>query len=137
MNVVLQGSLNRAVSRHLGLASAVLLNSLVLVTSAVVLWSVARRWPERVPEIFRAGPSQSWESFGLWMLVPGFLGLTIVAGIPWAISRMGALKFFVGFIGAQIVVSLLWDLWVEGVAIGGLRVLGAALSVLGAVLVAI
>jgi transporter family-2 protein len=64
-------------------------------------------------------------------MVPAFGGVIIVAGIPWAIARLGALPVLVGIVASQMVVGLLWDALVEGQPITALRVVGATLAVAG------
>jgi bacterial/archaeal transporter family-2 protein len=132
---VLQAGFNRQISRSYGLPTAVLLNTCVLlvVASALFFWSLGS--PQSVPAALR--PSQRSGSPALWYLLPGLLGFCLVAGIPLAISRIGALKAFVLLIGAQLVGSLVWDAWVEARPVNVVRVAGAVISFLGAVLVSL
>jgi transporter family-2 protein len=132
---VLQAGFNRQISRSHGLPSAVLLNTCVLLSVALALFFWSRTSPESLPAALR--PAQRTGSPALWYVLPGLFGFCLVAGIPLAISRVGALKVFVLVIGAQLTASLLWDAWVEARPVNAVRVVGAAISCLGAVLVSL
>ncbi len=137
--VVLQGGLNRQVSAQWGLAAAIFVNALVfLIASAGLLW-LARARPELVPEIFRL-PEGPLASISWWQwqgLLPGLFGLVIVAGLPWAIVRLGALQSLLLVLGAQLLGGLLWDHWVEGIRVTPTRLLGSLIALAGAWLVSV
>lgn len=132
---VMQGGLNRQISRDWGLGGTVFLNSLMLVFGGCILYLITRLSPETLPEIFR--DKGSFKSFSWWFVLPGLFGLSLVTGIPISIQKLGALKVFVALIGAQLVTSIIWDAAIEGMAISPVRVLGALLSFGGALLVAL
>lgn len=129
---VLQGVLNRKVAMHWGLAPTVLLNNSVIFVLGLCLYFVVKFFPMAFPEIFR--DKASFTQFSWYYLLPGFFGLLFVTGIPFAISRLGALNVFVGLVCTQIVVSLIWDVWVDGVVISWTRMMSAALAVLSVIL---
>jgi transporter family-2 protein len=131
---VLQAGLNRGISKSWGLSAAILLNSIVVTLISVGVWLWTRSSPERFPEMFRI-QSGSFSEFDWWYWVSGVFGFTIVAGIPFAIHRVGALQTFVILIGSQIVGSMGWDALVEGRPINAARVAGAVLAFLAAALV--
>lgn len=133
MAAVLQGGLNRQIARSWGLAGASLFNVLVLLAAVGGLLLVARARPEWLPPFFhvRGGPGD----IRGWWVFPGLCGLALVAGIPWAISRLGAFPVFLGILGGQLVMSLFWDALVEHHPVSPLRLLGAGLALLGAWLV--
>ncbi len=131
---VLQGGMNRQIASHWGLSGAVLLNSLVLLLLAGLLYYFSRSMGSRFPEL--SPPSNaSAGSAGWWYWIPGFFGFCIVAGVPLAISRAGAVKFFLAFIGAQLLASLLWDAAIEGLPLNAYRLAGTAIAFAGAILV--
>src|SRR4051812_44204258 len=132
---VLQAGLNRRIGSDWGLAGAALLNCLVLLAVAAALFLVTKAQPQALPEIFR--DRGSFAHFLPWYFIPGVLGLVLVAGIPFAISELGALRVFVPLIAAQILGSILWDLKVEGLSVSFLRAAGSALALVGAVLVSL
>jgi uncharacterized membrane protein YdcZ (DUF606 family) len=122
---VLQGGINRRLIPSFSLPVAVALNALILVVMAatVFFFSAPEKWT-RV--------SQIASDFKPWFLLPGLCGACIVFGIPWSISRWGALNTFVVMIGAQLLVGLTWDSFVEGIPLTTARGVGTALALFGA-----
>ena len=128
MAAVVQATLNRQVAERWGLAPAALVNTLVatVCTLAFLAYcslsgSGAREGMLRVA--FDAA------SFRAWWLLPGLFGFAIVVGLPWAVGKAGALPTFVSLVAAQVVASVLWDRFVDGVPLSASRVLGAVLAV--------
>lgn len=130
---VLQGALNRKIADAWGLVPAVLFNTFVFLIAALGLWLAVRFAPERFPAFFRGRFDAG--SIAWWYVLPGLFGFALVAGLPWAIAKVGAAEAFVGLVAAQMVVSVLWDAKVEGIPLGTPRVLGAVLAVVAAFLV--
>jgi len=133
MAATLQSGLNRQIAQNWGLASAVLMNALVLTTTGCLVFLGQRLYPEYFPEIFRQKGSLS--GFSLWYLVPGLCGFSIVVGMPWGIQKFGALRVSLLFIAAQILTSIIWDASVEGRPVTSPRVLGTLLTLIGAIIV--
>src|SRR5690348_10132783 len=83
---VLQVALNKRIAGTMGLTQAVILNAGVLLVVAVGFWLYARVAREDF------GPWMSGSGgpgdFKLWWIVPGLCGLTLVAGMPWAVQRI-------------------------------------------------
>lgn len=131
---VLQGGLNRHIATDYGLPGAVLLNNIVLLVAAGTLFLVTRS-SVGVPELFQ--DRGAFKSFSWWYVLPGIFGFCLVTGIPWAIVKIGAMRFFVAVVGAQILASVLWDIYVEKLPVGGMRVAGALLAMAGAVMVSL
>ena len=128
---VAQVTLNGRVALQWGLGPAAVLNTLVALSCAICFaaWCAYR------------GPSIGFYSVNVdasllrwWWFLPGIFGFSLVAGMPWAVQKIGALATFVALIGAQMVGSMLWDGWVEGTALTLPRVLGAAFAVAGVAL---
>jgi transporter family-2 protein len=134
MLAVLQAALNRRIAAMIGLLPTVILNAGVLLGLAVVGWLVARG--ARDPLAGWMSGVGSFAGFGWWWLVPGVCGLSLVAGVPWAIQRVGALQTFVALVSAQMLFSLIWDHVVEHLTVSPQRCVGALLAVLGAIVVA-
>lgn len=129
---VLQGVLNRKMGEAFGLSSAVLLNGVITMVLAAGLFAASRLRPGLLPPLFQAkGGDISW---AWWMVLPGIFGMMIISGIPWAISKLGPSKVFIGIVVAQVLVSMLWDALVEGRPVGALRVGGAGLALVGVVM---
>ncbi|MBX3251092.1 MAG: DMT family transporter [Myxococcales bacterium] len=123
---VVQAGLNRRIAGTAGLATAVLYNGFVVLAFCGLFYAAARRGlVGSVPE----GVSFRW-----WWLVPGVLGFSLITGLPWAIARIGSLQVFVAAVAAQMVASLAWDAWVEGIPFNALRAAGAAVCVIGVAL---
>jgi transporter family-2 protein len=130
--IVLQAGANRVLARSWSLSAVLAVGGVVLTLASVALWGLARVSPAAVPDIFRVregGPPVAW-----WFWIPGLLGFSIVAGIPYAISRIGALPSMALVIAAQLGGSLLWDMWMEGQAITWLRLAGAVVTMAGALI---
>lgn len=135
MVTVLQGVLNRNMSPTLGLGGAVLLNSAIALVLSAVLYAIARNKPGFLPPIFDG--QLSFEKLSWWMVFPGMFGMCIIAGIPWGISKLGAGKVFVGIVVAQVVTSMLLDMFMGAKPLTAVRVLGAFLAIVGVVLVSL
>ncbi len=130
---VLQGTLNREMANIMGLGSAILVNSILVLFLGGGIYALARFRPEWVPELFRG--ELVWDKMTWWMVLPAIFGFCIIAGIPWAMSKLGASKVVVAMVVAQIVVSMLWDLLVDHKPLGWMRIVGGLLAIAGVVLV--
>ena len=130
---VLQGTINRRMGAELGLGAVVFLNAVIVMALATALYGVVRHQPGRVPSLFEG--EFRLERLRWWMVFPGIFGFCIIAGIPWAISKLGAAKVFVAIVVAQMIASLAWDTLVEGKPLTMLRVGGAAMAIAGVVVV--
>ena len=129
--VVLQGGFNRQVSAHWGLATTVLVNGIVFLVVSLLLWGAMKLRPDFLPREFL--PPEQGGAVAVWrVILPGVFGVVIVTGLPWAITRMGALGAVLVLLVTQLVVSMVWDAVVEGVPVQPLRVVGAALALAGA-----
>lgn len=118
---VFQGVLNKRVTESWGLAGAVFLNATVFLVGSAAYFL----WSERSQYSFAS-------TFKPWFLVPGFCGLVLVTGIPYSISKWGALQTFIVIIASQVVVSAFWDYWGEGIGFTTYRWVGAAVALVGA-----
>jgi transporter family-2 protein len=129
--VVLQGGFNRQVAQQWGLVRTVLVNGVVFLAVSGLLWIWWKIRPGSLPREFlppdTSGPVAIWR-----YVLPGVFGVVIVTGLPWAIARLGALGAILILLVTQLVVSMLWDLWVEGVSVSPLRIAGAGLALVGA-----
>lgn len=129
---VLQGNLNRAVAQQHGLALAMAINTAVFAVATVALVGLVRARPEWFPASFAL--RLEGYRFLPWHLVPGLCGLSLVAGIPWAMSSLGPVRVFVGVVVAQVAASVLWEAVIEGHPPTPVRLVGVALALVGVVL---
>lgn len=130
---VFQASLNRQIAVSVGLPAAALLNATVLLLIAALGFSYALTTRSGLPG--EADALGVLRHFSWWWCIPGMLGFALVMGLPYAVSKIGALNVFVAVVAAQMVTSLLWDTFVEGVQPSGMRAVGALLTVAGVLLV--
>lgn len=121
---ILQAGLNRMVAAQSTLPVAVLVNTGVLVILAGGFF-----WFH-----VRSGPGPEFTSLPWYALIPGIMGFSLVAGLPFAISRIGALQTFIVFVTGQLFFSLLWDRWVENIPITSSRIVALALTCAGVLL---
>jgi transporter family-2 protein len=130
--VVLQAGLNRRISQTWGLPPTVFLNAIVFTVAAGILYLFCQGQGDAIAEPFRT--RFDWKSMAPWFVVPGIFGFLLVVGGPWSISRLGAVQTFTLLISAQLATSLLWDRFVEGIAISPMRVVGVVITWLGVLL---
>lgn len=126
---VLQSALNKKMSTDLGLPLAILINSFIVLLLSIVFYFYAR---VEVPNKLSGGLPIFW-----WYLIPGVFGMLFITGVPFAISKIGALEVFIGIVAGQIVASILWDLKVENIPLNPTRVLGSICAVASILLVSI
>lgn len=130
---VLQNTLNKRFAPALGLDWALAVNGLVVFACGLLFLAGLRFLPaESLPPMYR--PVAGARGFAAYDLLPGFFGFFIIAAMPWAIERVGATRVFIGIIAAQLVVSLLWDFYVEGIKVSAWRMVGGALALAGTAL---
>lgn len=130
---VLQNTINRKIAAGWGLPITLVVNSVVMLVVSVTVFFLMRIPAETsLPEMLR--PKTSLSGFSWLNLLPGIFGFIIISCIPIAVARIGATKIFIAIIGAQIVTSILWDFWFEGISVAPTRVLGAILAFIGALL---
>jgi uncharacterized membrane protein YdcZ (DUF606 family) len=131
---IIQGGMNKQISNSWGLGPVVYLNAVVFFAASAVMAVMYRYFPQNTPEFLRSRGGSEWS---WWYVIPGLAGLAIVVLTPFAIEKIGAFKVFLGLIGAQLVGSLVWDAYVEGLAVTRFRIIGAIISFACALLVGI
>lgn len=126
---ILQGSLNRLMTQDIGLTWMALLGNFVTLTVCVCFYFFAKANPELFPDFVRLKEFH----FKWWYLIPGVFGFLFVLGLPIGIYQIGAVKTTVGLIAAQMVTSVMWDLFIENIPMSvpkGIGILMAIGSVL-------
>jgi transporter family-2 protein len=119
---ILQGGLNRQVSSYVGVAQATLITNLVTAVICIFLFIWAKQCNESLPAIFQIKAPLS--TYKWWFIFPPIFGVLIVAGMPYAISELGAVKVTVGLIAAQMITSVCWDIFVEDINLNLMKVAG-------------
>jgi len=119
---VLQAGLNRRISESWGIGGALLLNAIVLAIIAIILYYAGAFNNSKI----------SMSDFKVWFIIPGFLGLCLVAGLPMAIAKWGALNTFLWLIASQIIASGFWDFLVEGQPFSWKKLAGGMIAIAGA-----
>jgi transporter family-2 protein len=124
---VLQNTWNKQISEKLGLLQAIIVNNIVLLAGGILLYFGAKLLPESsLPDLMRVKANSEWQ----WrFLLPGLAGLFIIIVAPLAISRVGAVRVFVGIVAAQLVTSLLWDWLAEDLPVTGWKFCAVAEAV--------
>ena len=115
------------ISKDVGIAQATLFNGLVTLVGSLALYYYAQTQTGLLPESFRAptGMKLSW-----WYLLTGTIGLTLVAGIPFAFAKFGAMRTTILLITGQLVVSTLWDRFFEQIPLAPNKIVAIILSII-------
>lgn len=127
---VIQSGLNKMISDDWGFSSALLLNGTVFLIFNLLLFSAVYFQPGLFPTEFRIQGSVS--NFKIWWILPGVCGFMLVMGLAVAFSQVGAVQAIVICIAAQIICSMLWDMFVGGQQVGTIRIVGTVVTFIGA-----
>lgn len=129
--MVLQSGINREVAKTTGLPAILVMNSVFTLLMSSILFGISIWKPEYLPSDIR-GPGQPslFSSWGVFFAAA--CGFSIVSGMPLAMSRLGALRTLALIIAVQLVVGLIWDASLEHLPISPQRLIGAAITFLGA-----
>lgn len=131
---VLQNAVNKQVSQQYGLALVLLINALVILVAAGSLYFAAQSAPDRLGG-FIAGSGAAFE-WKWWYVFPGLFGFSVIFGIPFCMKELGALTVFVSFVTAQVICSMLWDVFVDGMPVVTTKLIGAVIALVGVIMVA-
>lgn len=131
---VIQAGLNKTIAQTNGLTTASLINGVMVALCAAVLFLLAYHYPGWFPDIVAFNKDKG-HTFQWWYLIPGIIGFCFVFIIPLMIMEVGALPVFLGVIAGQILVGMIWDAYYENIPVNGVRIAGALLTFLGAMLV--
>ena len=123
---ILQGGINRQVANLVGVAHATLISNLLTVAICVLFYLYVKSFPSHLPEFFRVKSSMT--TYRWWFIFPAIFGFMIVAGLPYAISQVGAVKVTIVLIGAQIMAGVVWDIFVEKRPLNTTKTLGLILA---------
>lgn len=125
---ILQGAINRMVANHIGVAQASLITNVGSTLICVFFYLFVKAYSHLLPEFYQVKAPLT--TYKWWFIFPPMLGFAIIAGIPYSIAKLGAVKVTVGLIAAQMITSVLWDLLVEGVSINMMKFVGIVFAFL-------
>ncbi|EQC46648.1 DMT family transporter [Bacteriovorax sp. Seq25_V] len=128
---ILQGAINRSMSTTIGLTWMCIIGNIITLITCVIFYFVVKNFPHIFPEFIRLKDL----TFKWWYIFPGIMGFMFVAGLPFAIYKVGAVKTTVGLIAAQMTTSVLWDVFVEGITINATKGLGIVFALLSVVMI--
>jgi transporter family-2 protein len=129
---ILQGAVNKQIAQSIGLTQAVLLTNFIALALCVILFILARKTNLITLDILQVNQSFT---FKWWYVFPGIMGFLIIAGVPYAIGKFGALTVTIGLVAAQMGTSVLWDIFVEKIPLNSIKVIGVFLGMLSTFLV--
>jgi transporter family-2 protein len=119
---ILQGTINRQVATTIGMAQAALITNVGTVIICIGFYFFTKYFAHLFPDLFHIKAPIT--TYKWWYILPPIFGFLIVAGIPFAIDKLGAVKVTVGLIAAQMVTSILWDIMVEGISLNIMKIIG-------------
>lgn len=125
---IIQGGLNKAMSQNMGLTMALFIGNALVVVYSVFLYILATKSPESVSDLFKL--RESAIDFKWWYIIPSICGFLIITGIPFGISKIGAVKVTVLIVAGQMVSSIFWDIFVEKLPLNTMKGLGVLFSIL-------
>ena len=131
---VIQATINRQIAVRWGLAPAAILNTGVATIVATMFLGLV---------VTLGGTAFTFQSglrlseFRWYWVLPGIFGFLLVAGLPWAVHHIGASRVFVGLVAAQMITSLAWDHFAEGIPVTTARGAGALLAIASVVLASV
>lgn len=130
---ILQGTINRQVATHIGVAQASLITNAVTVLICIAFYTLVKANPSLVPDFFQVKAPLT--TYKWWFIFPPIFGFCIIAGIPFAFAKLGAVKVTVLLVAAQMVTSVVWDIFVEDIGINLMKFAGILFALISVVLV--
>lgn len=125
---ILQGAINRQVSTYIGVAQTTFISNALALILCFLFYIYVKANPQLFPAFIQV--KEPLTTFKWWFLFPPLFGFFIVAGMPIAISELGAVKVTVGLIAAQMLTSVVWDLSVESIPLNLYKVIGIVFAIL-------
>lgn len=125
---ILQGAMNRLVSNYIGVSQASLITNVGSVIVCIFFYFFVKAYSHLFPELYHVKAPLS--TYKWWFIFPPLFGFFIIAGIPFAIAKLGAVKVTVGLIAAQMITSVVWDLVVEDITLNAMKLIGIVFAFL-------
>ncbi len=132
---LLQGALNRQVATYVGVTHATLITNLGTVLLCIAFYFTVKAFPMLLPPMFQLRAPLT--AYKWWYVFPPLFGFFVISTIPYAIANFGAVKVTVGLIAAQMIVSVLWDLFVEGIGLNSFKLVGITFAILSVIFTSI
>lgn len=133
---VIQSGVSRKLAERAGLASALhVSNLIVLIGGVVILTLISATSRSDFADLLRI--KLNYRTWSWWFLLPGAMGLFVITVMPFTILRVGALTVFVAMIFGQVLGSLIWDRFAEGMPFDKWRIIGCVLTLAGATMIAL
>ena len=130
---ILQGAINRQVANNVGVTHATLISNFVTLLISIAFYYMVKLSADNYPEYFQL--KLPLTTYKWWYIIPPIFGFLIVTGMPLAIYKLGAVKVTVGLIAAQMVTSVMWDFFVDGIGLNMMKVAGIIFSFLSVALI--
>ena len=132
---IMQGTLNKQVAGSIGVAQATLITNTVTTVICIVFYFLVKSAPEYFPDIFHVkAPILTYK---WWFLFPPLFGFIIIAGMPFALSKLGAVKVTVLLVAAQMITSSSWDYFIDHIDINIYKIMGMICAFLSVVFIAL
>jgi transporter family-2 protein len=125
---ILQGAINSQISNTIGVAQTTLITNIGTVIICIAFYFVVKTYAHLFPDFFQI--KAPLLTYKWWYLPPPLFGFLIIAGMPFAIAKLGAVKVTVGLIAAQMLTSVVWDLMVEGISLNIMKLIGIVFAFL-------
>lgn len=130
---VLQAGMNKEIADSLGFTASLLFNGFFFLAFNSLFFLFVWWKPQSLGADFAI--QWAFSDFRWWWVVPGFLGFALVMGLAVGVARIGATQTFVISVAAQVIASVLWDIYSgSGQPVTTLRVAGATVAFVGALL---
>ncbi len=129
---VWQAGMNKVVADSLGFTASLLFNGVFFLLFNLIFFVFVYLKPKMVAQEFVIQWALS--DFRWWWVVPGLMGFILVMGLAVSVGRIGAVQTIVISIAAQIFASIAWDIAQGDHEINKLRLAGAFVTLVGAVL---
>ncbi len=132
---VWQAGMNKVVADSLGFTASLLFNGVFFLVFNLIFFIYVYAKPETLPGEFAIQWALS--DFKWWWVIPGLMGFLLVMGLAVSVGRIGAVQTIVISIAAQVFASIAWDLYAGDANLSKMRLAGAAVTLVGAMLATI
>jgi bacterial/archaeal transporter family-2 protein len=129
---VWQAGMNKVVADSLGFTASLLFNGVFFLVFNGLFFLIVWGRPSAFPSEFAI--RLAFEDFKWWWLLPGLMGFALVMGLAVSVGRIGAVQTIVISVAAQVFASIIWDMWDGDFQLNQWRLIGAGLTLVGAVI---